>query len=260
MLLPKVARYFSRVDSTNAALLQALTDGEALPSGAVYLTDEQTAGRGQGSNGWHATPGDNLTLSVLCRPDHLSVDRVFSLTEAAALAVAATVRRFLAPARRGEVTVKWPNDVYVGDRKVAGILIQNGLRGNQVQWAVVGIGLNVNEVDFPPEIEDNATSLRQLTGGEVEREMALSALFTELTEWFAYLEEGRQAELRRHYLDALYRRGQLRTFRRLPQGEAFPATITGVDPAGRLLLTHADGTTEAFAQRSLQYLQAAPGG
>ncbi|THH39981.1 biotin--[acetyl-CoA-carboxylase] ligase [Neolewinella litorea] len=253
MLLPKVARYFSRVDSTNAALLKALENGDALASGAVFLSDEQTAGRGQGTNAWHASRGDNLTLSMLFRPAHLSVDGVFSLTEAAALAVAGTVRSLLPPDRRPEVRVKWPNDVYVGHRKIAGILIQNALRGSQVVSAVVGIGLNVNEREFPGPLSASAVSLRQLTGGNVERETVLATLFGELAYWFSRLDEGRLDDLRGQYLSLLYLKGQVRTFRRTEDKLDFRATIVGVDPAGRLLLHLADGHTEAFAQRSLQY-------
>ncbi|MCP9235828.1 biotin--[acetyl-CoA-carboxylase] ligase [Lewinella sp. JB7] len=258
MLIPKVARHFARVASTNSAMLQALAAGEGLADGAVFTTDEQFAGRGQGSNFWHATPGDNLTLSVLLRPDHLSVDRLFVLTEFISIAVADTVRRFL-PADLGTtVRTKWPNDIYVGDRKIAGILIQNGLRGSTVQWSVAGIGLNVNEMAFPPVLNTTATSLRQLTGGVLDLERVRDTLFSLLREGYSLTLPGRQALLSATYLRGLYRLGQWSRFRNTDTEEDFAGYITGVSREGRLELTLADGLSRAFDLRALRMLISPP--
>ena len=253
LLQPKVARRYASVGSTNAELLSALATATPPASGDVFLTRAQTAGRGQGTNGWHATPGDNLTLSMCYRPDDLSVDRLFALTQAAALAVAATLTHFLPPARRPDVRIKWPNDVYLGDRKVAGILIQNGLRGSHVTWCVVGIGLNVNEADFPPDLRPYATSLAAGAGERLSVEAVLDRLLHELGYWFTTLETAPPAALDRPYHDRLYLRGQRHRFRRTETDATFQATVTAVDAAGRLLLTHPDGRVEACDLRSIRY-------
>ena len=150
--------------STNA-LAVAAVNGPAPPAnGAVFVARSQTAGRGQGANTWHASPGRNISLSVVAYPGHLPLGRLFALNQVVALAVARTLRALLPPELRTGVLVKYPNDVYVNDRKIAGILIQNGLRGSRLAWSVIGIGLNVNENDFPETLRATATSLRQLTG------------------------------------------------------------------------------------------------
>ena len=250
MLVPKVARRFDRVGSTNAALLQALRDKEPLPSGAVFVTDAQTAGRGQGDRFWHATPGDNLTLSMLFEPEDLSVDRIFALTEAAALAVADCVATC---APRARVRIKWPNDVYVADRKIAGILIQNGLRGSRVQWSVIGIGLNVAEAAFPPELQSTATTLTEWAGANLRPDIVLPLLLDALGRQFSRIGRAELPGLRQDYLSRLYLMSQEHTFRRLADGERFRATVAGVDVEGRLLLIHSNGRREAFELRSLSY-------
>ncbi|WP_116125812.1 biotin--[acetyl-CoA-carboxylase] ligase [Lewinella sp. IMCC34183] len=252
MLTPKVARRFARVDSTNAALLRDLGLQPDLPSGTVYLTRDQSAGRGQGSNGWHATPGDNLTLSALFRPADLSADRIFALTRATALAVADVVLE-LAPAAAADVRIKWPNDVYVGDRKVAGILIQNGLRGSRVSWSVIGIGLNVNEQHFPPELRSTATALHELHGAPLDTDGVLERLLTYLGRRLDTLDAGRFAELQAPYHDRLYLRDRPHTFLRVADDVRFRATVRGVDADGQLVLEHPDGRRETFTLQSLRF-------
>ncbi|MEM9529204.1 MAG: biotin--[acetyl-CoA-carboxylase] ligase, partial [Bacteroidota bacterium] len=136
-LFPKVARRYESIASTNEAAVTAINAGEALVPGTVFWADDQTAGRGQGENRWHSSPNTNLALSIICYPDHLTVDRLFSLTQVAAIAVAATITTHLPAEQASRVRIKWPNDIYVGDRKIAGILVQNGLRGNRVVWSVI---------------------------------------------------------------------------------------------------------------------------
>ena len=249
-LVPKVARAFDRVASTNAALLGDLRTGAPPPHGAVYTTYAQTAGRGQGANRWYSSPGANLTLSVLLRPDHLAVDRLFTLTQCVALAVADTVATYLPTAA---VTVKWPNDVYVGRQKTAGILLQNGLRGTLVQWAVAGVGLNVNEGGFPGELAHRATSLYLQLGHEVRLSEVQGVLFAKLSERYELLAAGRYADLHEAYHERLYRRGEGVDFLITATGQYLHAVVTRVEPDGRLLLL-ADGAPRRFALHELRWV------
>ena len=251
LLTPKVARNFDRLPSTNAAMLRAIEHGEELPAGSVYLTRDQTDGRGQGSNRWYSSPGANLTFSLLLRPDHLSVDRIFVLTQVASLAVCDAVGDSLPDA---EIRIKWPNDVYVGDRKLAGILIQNGLRGQRVTWSVIGTGLNVNEATFPPELQASATSLLLQTGVRLRCGDVLEQYLHHVTRWYERLEEGSYAAIHRAYQERLYRRGESVTFLELDADRRFVATVRGTDAMGRLQLTHVDGTAHAYELRSLRWL------
>lgn len=248
---PFLDRLFPSVGSTNVTLIADLSRPEGVPTGTVYRAVDQTAGRGQVGRGWHSTPGDNLTLSVLARPDRLAVDRLFALNQVAGLAVANTVSEVLGEA--AAVRLKWPNDVYVGDRKIAGVLVQNGLRGKHVGWSVWGIGLNVNEVNFPAELTTTAISLRLLTGRAHDLEAVQDRLFAALAAAHGLLEPGQRRELDRRYEQRLYRRGQDTAFTALTTGRRFRATVRGVDAGGRLLLSEAGGPPEAYALRELRW-------
>ena len=269
---PKVARLYNAVDSTNAALIEALraerttTSGGAaagavgrggeegrLANGAVFRALYQTAGRGQATNTWHSSPGQNLLLSFLLRPDDLAVDRLFELTKWASVAVARTVEAELEGTDAPPVRIKWPNDIYVGDLKIAGILVQNGLRGSRVDWSVIGIGLNVNEVNFPPALKATATSLYLLTGGAHDPDDVAQRLYAEIAAAYSKL-AGDDRTLTRAYLERFYRLEQATNFVETRNGRAFVGTPVGVDRAGELLVRRAGGGVEGFALRSLRWV------
>ena len=237
--------------STNTALIAALTDPAPPAHGAVYRTEAQPAGRGQAGNRWHSSPGANLTLSLLLRPDRLSVERLPSLIQYAALAVRRAVATCV-PAQ--SVSVKWPNDVYVGDRKVAGVLIQNGLRGERVQWSVVGIGLNVNEQAFPPALQRRATSLRQLTGKPHDLPAVTQSLFWTLSEGYERIESGQWRLLRQEYLRHLYLRGVEASFCDVATGQPFRGVIQDTDHGGRLRILVQGGRLRTFDLREVEFL------
>lgn len=152
-----------RAASTNDDLRQLARDGA--PDGLVLLALEQTAGRGRRGAAWHSVPGEALALSILVRPEEPPALWP-RLALATGLAVAETIESF-GPA----AGIKWPNDVWIGHRKIAGILVEGG-----PGFAIVGIGLNVNNPSFPPEIAEIATSLRHATGREIPPEELLAVL------------------------------------------------------------------------------------
>ena len=255
---PKVARLFNAVDSTNAALIQAVrAENEArkggagaggrgelktapqLSNGTIFRALHQTAGRGQAENRWHASPDQNILLSLLLRPDGLTVDRLFELTKWASVAVAKTVEAALAGTTAGPaaqpVRIKWPNDVYVGNRKIAGILVQNGLRGDRVDWSVVGVGLNVNEADFPPALRSTATSLQLLTGSLHDVDDVAQRLYAEFSAAHPALST-RDRALTRNYLERFYRLEEPTQFVEVKNGRAFAGVPLGVDRTGELLV------------------------
>lgn len=253
-LFPKVARWYDTLPSTNEAAIQDISARKGADAGAVYWTEEQSKGRGQGSNRWHATPAANLTISIVAYPSHLPIDRLFALTQLTGLAVADTVRHFL-PERAAEVTLKWPNDVYVGKQKIAGILVQNGLRGSQISWSVFGIGLNVNEKDFPPELTTTATSLRLLAGADFDREAVANRLFSAFSKAYELTSPARLPELDQAYHQSLYLRNTQARYRNLESGEIFAAIIRGVTPSGQLRLEMADGREQLFSLREIGFLR-----
>ena len=126
--------------------------------GLVVLTRNQTEGRGQRGSHWESEPGKNLTFSTILKPTFLPISRIFDLTIVASLAIV----RSLADFGLESCKIKWPNDIYCRDAKIAGILIENAVRANQIEWAIVGIGLNVNQTKF---LTADATSTKLENGG-----------------------------------------------------------------------------------------------
>ncbi|MGB3801438.1 MAG: biotin--[acetyl-CoA-carboxylase] ligase [Lewinella sp.] len=255
MLVPKVARRFARMGSTNDALLQAMSGGQPVSHGSVYITNDQTAGRGQGANRWFSTPGANLTFSMLVQPDLLAVDRIFALTQFASLSVTQGLASYLPELLEHDLRIKWPNDLYVGNRKIGGILIQNGLRGSRIQWSVIGVGLNVNEHHFPTDLQASATSIYQVTGKVVDKEALLHQIFEGFREWYGRLDRKQFAKMDGAYHDHLYRYNERHHFRRMADGHTFAAVVKGVDAQGQLILTTDDGEQSAFELRSIQWLR-----
>ena len=183
-------------DSTNDEVRRHLSD---LANLSVVSAREQTAGRGQGDHTWTSAPGENLTFSWLLRfppCGAVAASEILLITQV----VTRGLREFLL-AQGVEARIKWPNDLYVGDRKICGILIESILKGKQVRESIVGIGLNLNQLQFPANLP-NPVSLRQLTGRRYEPEAALEALWETLKKSAALLEtqEGRMSLGR--YFDA----------------------------------------------------------
>lgn len=211
--------------------------------GSLVITDRQMVGRGQRGNAWISEPGKNLTLSLIFKPTFLKPDRQFGLTQAIALAVA----DYVSGKVKGSVKVKWPNDVMIDGNKVCGILIENSISGNSLQFSVVGIGLNVNQLVF---YKLKATSLKQETGFDYTLQNELDSLLQVIETRYLLLRDGMRDLLEADYLKNLYRMGESQVFetsRGLIQG-----SITGVDPQGRLLVL-TDSVIHAYDHKEIRF-------
>ncbi|MBR5018164.1 MAG: biotin--[Bacteroidales bacterium] len=247
--------WFDTVDSTNTRLMN---DKAELPDKTVYAARFQTAGRGQKGNRWESRPGENLTFSILLKPDGIAAAEQFILSEVVALGLVDYLAGEGVPA-----TIKWPNDIYAGDRKICGTLIEPVLSEGKVASAVAGIGLNMNQRVFDPSLP-NPTSLALQTGKtyEVEAELPklLACIFSYYDRLYSpYARNGFDA----FYLDKLYRRGEWHLFEELPAsdipaehraGLRIEARILGIDPKARLLLEHRDGTIHAYGSKEIKYV------
>lgn len=167
-------RHYYRVASTNTLAMEAAAAGA--PEGSVFLAEQQTAGRGRGSNTWHSAESTGIYCSVIFRPALPPAD-VLILTLAAGLSVQAAIQEIDA---RVIPDLKWPNDLLIGGKKVCGILTEMSSEATSVRHIVVGIGINVNHVQFPAELEPIATSLRMATGAEWSRIELCAALLKSL--------------------------------------------------------------------------------
>ncbi len=228
-LLGKQVYHFTRLASTNTTALQLAQEGAV--EGTLVLADSQSAGRGQGNRGWHSPPGTGLYLSLILRPD-LKLSALCPLTLSVGIAAAQTLARISGI----EVQVKWPNDLILRDKKVGGILLEAASQEEQVKHLIIGMGININQdtQEFPPELQGRATSLQAETGMTFERSKVLEQLLIELEEtYFLFLRQGLKPLIPRfNQLDYLNGEGvRVNTPSGLLQGEA-----AGIDETGDLLL------------------------
>lgn len=229
------------VDSTNR-YAKTLSESDEWQ---MVTAEFQTAGRGAGTNSWESERGENLLFSLVVRPKSLEASRAFALSEALSLAISDALSSYVEG-----VSIKWPNDIYCGQRKMTGILIENELAGPLVRRSILGVGLNVNQKRFVSDAP-NPVSLRQVLGREVDREEVLERLLDRFALYVAMLENGRFDELHRLYLSRLFRLGAEADYS--DANGRFRAAITGVEPGGHLLLTDTEGHQRRYAFKEVKY-------
>lgn len=238
------------IDSTNNELLRRSASLDNLSVLAAY---SQTAGRGQRGNTWTAEPGENLTFSIFLRFDPSGLPPVkasgqFILSELITL----TVSDWLL-AKGARAQIKWPNDIYVGRRKIAGILIESSLAGEDLATSVIGCGLNLNQSDFPPQLV-NPTSLSLVTGRRYDLEESLKEIMDIFLNYISLMQrlDGPSA-IRESYLSRLYQKGIPCPYTDCLRGESFTGTILGLTPGGKLLVSTPTGPRE-FSFKEISYI------
>ena len=238
-------KWLEEADSTNNVLLRHIRDYDNL---SVIAAVTQTAGRGQRGNRWVSAPGDNLTFSLLLKPQGLPVREVMALTCLATLAVRDTLRDEGVAA-----VIKWPNDIYVGKRKICGMLVENGLEGTDIGWSVIGIGINLNQTEFPGEVL-NPTSLKRLTGCSYELEPFLEKVCHAIEILLPELETaGGRNGLMQAYERDLFQKDSPARYRDIATGKEFTGIIRGVTPEG-LLRIEAEGCERTFGFKEISYI------
>lgn len=242
--------FIDQVASTNTYLMEQLSSGRTLPQLHTVVCRQQTAGRGMRGNSWTSRPGDSLTCSLLLRSDLLLGRDQFAVSELIALAVSRTYASFMDEQQRQTLAIKWPNDIFWGDHKLAGILIEHSLTGQRVDYSVVGIGMNINDESFPPELPA-AISLRMITGRSLEPMEVLIRLHEQISLLLPDFLLGRYADVHRAFMKSLYRKEGFHLFTDI-QGQ-FRAQIKEVSPEGRLVLQREDGWERAYAFKEVRF-------
>jgi len=234
------------VDSTNA-YAAILLSRDHPPEGTVITAKNQYQGKGQDTNTWESEPGSNLTFSVILYPEFLPVERQFQLNKAIALALYDFTCRHLT----SSVSIKWPNDIYIDDRKAAGILINHAILADRFLHSIVGIGFNINQVKF---ISDalNPVSLKMITGKDFDLKRCLDDLCEDLDRRYSQLKKLEYEHIDTDYQNKLFRRGVLSAFRH--DGRIIHAKITGVDKWGKLMLVTREGKKLTCQQKEIEYL------
>ena len=232
-----------------------LLQSPATLEGTVVVAAHQTHGRGQRGNAWQSEPGQNLTFSLILKPGFLPATRQFGLNMAVALAIYDCLEALLP----GGLRIKWPNDIYWKDCKMGGILIENAIQGENLTHSIVGIGLNVNQLDFSGNVRASSMKLiSQASGNEDghDLEILLNLLLESLEKRYLQLRGGLTAGqgfggLERYYLQSLYGLGQVRRFR--SDGRDFEGVITGIDTTGRLAVRE-NNKTRHFSFKEIEFV------
>ena len=262
----------------------------ATPSPITVVTTEyQTAGRGQGTNTWESERGKNLLFSIMVHPAALPVTHAFAISEAIALSIRDAITSLIDELRffkcqaspldermsdncrmmntgcnsyssiinnKSSIKVKWPNDIYVDNYKIAGILIENILQGQHIRRSIIGCGVDVNQEEWHQSSIIKPISLRQLLGHDVERRKVLDTILKLFGCRYEAIQHGDFDALHAEYLAALYRRTGLHPYREAAaDAPVFLAEIADVEPSGHLLLRDANGHLRRYAFKEVMYIQ-----
>jgi len=233
------------VESTNNYANQLLLT-KAAEEGTAVLTQFQSKGKGQQGNSWESEPGKNLLASYIFQPKFLKAADQFYLSKAVSLALTDLLAE-----ESIEVSIKWPNDIYTGEKKIAGILIENTIMGQNLYTSVAGIGLNLNQTVFISDAP-NPVSLSQLTRMNYDVEVFADKLWDKLNMRYNQLKSGNFKAVDSDYLDRLFRFREWAFYAK--QGEVFEARIIEIGQFGQLMLEQKDGTKTAHLFKEVEFV------
>lgn len=235
---------YEQIESTNTLAWQRLKDGEA-QNGDIILANYQINGKGQGKNTWYSTDGSNLLLSFICKDIQIKATQLTQLNMLVSLSVFNTVNYFFP-----EITsLKWPNDIMVNEQKIAGILIETALQGEYIKNAVIGIGININEENFP-EFLPAACSFYTLSKKYHDLDSVFNILIEQLDKQLSKLKISGFEEIREEYESVLFGMETIRYFR---SGEKeFSGIIKGINGHGQLCV-EVDGKIKIFNNKEIEF-------
>jgi len=230
-----VGQHLFELDETESTNTYATNLIKELPvaEGSIVLTHNQTKGRGQVGNTWQAESCKNLTFSLILHPNFLAVDKQFYLSKITSLAVFGMLTDFLNPSLY-DIKIKWPNDILVNNRKIAGILIENMLRANFLQSSVIGVGININQQSFH-NVDKQVTSLGILLQQDFDLKEMLHVFCKHFEALYLQLKQGNFNKISETYFKQLYKFDEFATYQ--AKEKTFTAKITHVEENGLLVLT-----------------------
>jgi BirA family transcriptional regulator, biotin operon repressor / biotin---[acetyl-CoA-carboxylase] ligase len=237
-----------QVASTNDYMLECINSGKISEEGSVVVANYQSAGKGLEQNRWESEAGKNLTFSIFLKPKFLKADQQFQLTKIVSLAVFDFIRNYLPNER---IKVKWPNDVYVGNKKIAGILINNTIRGKEIMYTVVGIGININQQRFTSDIK-NATSLWHYLSTDLKLDYCLKNVLSHIEKRYRQLKDNDSYQINFDYKKALYRLNDFNLYKY--KETVISARITGVNEYGQIKLIQKDGTEIICDLKEIEFI------
>lgn len=247
LFIGKNCIFLPEIDSTNSYAIDLLKNVN-LPEGTVVHTAHQTRGKGQRGSAWMAEPGSNLTASVVLKPTFLDIKNRFFLYQVVALAVYDAMAEIL-DTGQFDIKIKWPNDILVNRKKVAGILIENNIQNNQINWCVAGIGMNVNQETF--EGLPNATSLKSISGRTYEPGEILKLICKHLEKHYLSMLNTKLSLILQTYLKHLFGLNEWLDF----EIGSVPKTmlVKGLGTTGLLLLEDREGRTTEMDVKEVKW-------
>ncbi len=237
--------HLTETESTNNYLI-ALLKNKQLDEGTIVLSDYQKAGKGQGGNSWESESGKNITCSIVLYPFFIEARSQFIISQLVSLSVIKTLEPIIS-----NTSIKWPNDIYVGDKKIGGILIENILNGKNIDKCVIGIGLNVNQTLFTSNAP-NPISLKQITGKEVNLIELIQLLRQQILLNYTEVLKGNNATIIDQYMNHLYRKTGFYPYK--TKTECFEARIKTILPSGEIMLEKKDKRAQTYGFKEIEFV------
>jgi BirA family biotin operon repressor/biotin-[acetyl-CoA-carboxylase] ligase len=247
-LIKKIQR-FERVDSTNSKTKELLKNND-LSEGTFILAHDQYAGKGYAKNTWESEPGKNITGTLVLKPHFLIPSKQFLLTKILSLALKKSISNIID--HKEIVYIKWPNDIYINNRKVAGILVENSILGNTIQNSICGMGINVNQLVFKSGAP-NPVSLMMITQSEIKTNDVIASISQSLMQWYNLLKLGKTDIINHTYHNSLYKLNISAGYK--TETSEFTGVIKGTDDYGRLLIENEDRIIQAFDFKDVSFLR-----
>ena len=235
---------FAETISTNELAADALKNGKVI-EGSAFRADYQNAGKGQRGRVWESSPGQNILASYVFYPHFLRAEEQFNLIKAISLAVKDLLDKYLID----KATIKWPNDIYINDSKIAGVLVESVMKGNFMSSSIIGIGLNINQRKFGDLT--NATSVVLETGRGCNVDMFFGELNYHLEKRYLQLKQNKNAA-NKEYAAALYRLHKKSNY--WINNKQVELTLVGVDDLGQLILEDKYGNQSTFSLHEVKMI------
>ncbi|HSH20657.1 MAG TPA: biotin--[acetyl-CoA-carboxylase] ligase [Draconibacterium sp.] len=237
--------FLTEVESTNNYANQ-LVLSKAAVEGTVVLALHQKKGRGQQGNHWESEAGKNLLASIILYPNFLHAAKQFYLSKIVSLALTDFLKK-----ETNDISIKWPNDIYIHNKKVAGILIENAIKGQNISSAIIGMGLNLNQEKFLSDAP-NPVSLKQITGKDYEMEKIAQIISEKIEKWYHKLKNGCFDEIDSAYFKLLFRANEWAFYSK--QSNQFEAKINGIDEFGQLILIDRKGVLSKYMFKEVEFV------
>jgi BirA family biotin operon repressor/biotin-[acetyl-CoA-carboxylase] ligase len=246
MIIGSNLYFFNNLPSTNTKALSFLRE-KNLPEGSVIHTNFQSAGKGYAGNSWEAEDGKNLLFSIILYPSFLRAADQFYLSMTISLGIVDFISKYVSGCR-----VKWPNDIYIKDDKIAGILIESAILADAIEYSVAGIGLNINQEKFHSPAP-NPVSLRQLTGDSYDLAECLDQLTRDLDKRYKELISGNLPDLKKEYISKLYRLNEKALFS--DKRESFTGKIIDIGDYGSIRIETEGNRIREFTFKEVEFIR-----